>query len=76
MGEHLLTARACAMSDEGMPDRESAGWTIMSNVPEMKVVAEEGAGGHPELVLQECHQCDRLNSVIQSIKRAEGLQER
>ena len=52
MGEHLLTARACAMSEAmravyACPDRESAGkeldrvvsWIMHSNVPEMKVVA-------------------------------------
>lgn len=52
MGEHLLTARACAMSEAmravyACPDRESAGrepdrlvsWTMHSNVPETRVVA-------------------------------------
>lgn len=53
MKEHLLTARACAMTEaiRGIyecPDRESASaeldrvttWIMHSNVPEMKVVAQ------------------------------------
>ena len=53
MGEHLLTARACAMTEAiravyACPDRASAGkeldrvtsWIMHSNVPEMKVVAK------------------------------------
>lgn len=53
MGEHLLTARACAMTEAvravyACPDRESAGreldhvvsWIMHSNVPEMKTVAK------------------------------------
>ena len=52
MHEHLLTARACAMTEAlravyACPDRESAGreldrvvsWIMHSNVPEMKAVA-------------------------------------
>ncbi len=52
MGEHLLTARACAMTEAlravyACPGRESAGreldrvvsWIMHSNVPEMKAVA-------------------------------------